>query len=241
MAAMLALLLTFGSMMVGCDTGTNGGNFVPVTNITNIPQIALAGVALELGGIVVPSNATNQTITWSGADVTNGVFTRSSTGDSTVTATIVNGTSESSPYTQTFTIAVYDDSAAAIASVQGDWTKPSTAGFSPTSTDTMTVTGSAFTMKNDDIGNMVYVTGIIIGVSDTVSGTKYLVQVNATLGDISVGPDGAVVGGGQLQPNFFYEEGTYTLTDSNTKLVLTTDASYNGEVSPAKGTWTKSP
>jgi hypothetical protein len=224
MVAMLALLLAFGSMVVGCDNGTtddNGDNFVPVTNITNIPQIALVGTALELGGIVVPSNATNQTITWSGTNVTNGVFEAISEGDYTVTVTIVNGASKSSPYTKIFPIKVYNSSTAAIASVQGNWTKLSTAGFPPTSTDTMTVTGSAFVMKNDSIDNMIYAAGIIIGLNST----DYMVQLNATLGQ-----------DGQLHPDFFYEEGTYNLTGNT--VILTTDASYNG-VSPAKGTWTK--
>jgi hypothetical protein len=202
-----------------------GNNFVPVTDITNGPQIALAGVELELGGVVVPSNATNQTITWSGADVINGVFTATTTGDHTVTATIANGLSESSPYTKNFTIAVYDGGAVAITLVQGDWTKPSTTGFGSDTTDTMTVTGSAFVMKNDSIGDMVYAAGIIIG----LSGTNYLVQLNATLGE-----------DGQLYPDFFYEEGTYSFTNGNTKITITTDASYNG-FSPARGTWTKSP
>jgi hypothetical protein len=223
MVAMLTLLLAFGSMVVGCDTGSNSDNFVPVTNITNIPQIALAGVELELGGVVVPSNATNQTITWSGANVTNGVFEAANAGNYTVTATIVNGESESSSYTRSFSITVYDGNVVEIASVQGNWTKPSTAGFSSTSTDTMTITGPAFVMKNDSIGDTVYAAGIVIGLNST----NYMVQLNATLGQ-----------DGQLHPDFFYEEGTYNLTADT--LILTTDASYNG-FAPSEGTWTKSP
>jgi hypothetical protein len=229
MTAMAALLLTFGLMVAGCDIGTNGGDtstFVAVTDITNIPQIALKDGELELGGVVVPSNAANQTITWSGLDVINGVFKKSSAGNSTVIATIANGASESSPYTKPFTITVYDGGTYTISAVQGAWTKPSTAGFGSDTTDTMTITGPAFTMKNSSIGGMVYAAGIIIGLNPT----DYIVQLNAT-----AGPDG------QLRPDFFYEEGTQTLNTSVTPntLTLTTGASYNG-FSPAKGTWTKS-
>jgi hypothetical protein len=224
MTAMLALLLTFGSMVTGYDTGTGGTGFVPVTNITNIPQIALQNVELELNGVVVPSNANNQTITWSGDDVINGKFTATTTGNHTVTATIANGASESRSYTKTFTVVVYDGAVSRIELAQGSWTKPSTAGFD--GTDTMIITGSAFVMRNDNIGGgyIDYVAGIIVG----VNATNYIVQLNATLGE-----------DGQLHPDFFYEEGTCSLTEGNTKLTIASDALYNGTPSPAQGTWTK--
>ncbi|MDR2434665.1 MAG: hypothetical protein LBD47_08865 [Treponema sp.] len=111
---MLAAALTFGLISTGCDIGTNtgtnpGGNtFVTVTNITDAPTIAIMNTPLTLRGTVVPANAANKTIAWSGSGVSNGGLTATSAGTWTVTATIANGASASSSYTQTFNIKVYD-------------------------------------------------------------------------------------------------------------------------------------
>jgi hypothetical protein len=67
-----------------------------------------------LTGTVVPAYANNTTIVWSkavdnansGVTVTNGVFKATSTGLAKVTATIINGASATTDYTQTFTINV---------------------------------------------------------------------------------------------------------------------------------------
>jgi hypothetical protein len=82
--------------------------FVAVTSITDVPTVAIMNRALSLSGTVVPSNATNTTIVWSGADVSGGVLTATTTGTYMVTATITNGASWSSNYTDTFPIEVYD-------------------------------------------------------------------------------------------------------------------------------------
>jgi hypothetical protein len=107
---MLAIALALGFVFIGCDTGTiPGDTFVAVTDITDVPTIAIKGTPLSLSGTVVPSNATNRTIVWSGTTgVDNGILTATSEGTVTVTATITNGTAESSSYTQSFTIMVYD-------------------------------------------------------------------------------------------------------------------------------------
>jgi hypothetical protein len=108
---MLTAALTFGVISAGCDNGTSpGGNdaFVAVTEITDLPTAAILNIPLKLDGTVKPSDATNRTIAWSGADVSDGVLTAKSAGDLTVTATIANGASESSPYTHNFIITVYD-------------------------------------------------------------------------------------------------------------------------------------
>jgi hypothetical protein len=227
MTGMLAFLLTFGSMLMGCDTSTGGTGFVPVTDISNIPQIALQGIELELNGVVLPSNATNQAIIWSGDDVTNGNFTGTTTGNHTVTATIANGTSESSPYTKTFTITVYDNNATAnqIALAQGSWTKASSTGATGLEgTDTFTVSKSSWTLTNDTIGNAVYAKGIVI----QADGTNYIAQINATLRS-----------DGQLHPDYFYDTGTYIFTDTNSKVTMTSNnPSY---MDPMSGTWTKKP
>ncbi|MDR2094012.1 MAG: hypothetical protein LBP76_00650 [Treponema sp.] len=126
----LAAALTFGIILAGCDNwfnpdpdpnpnpnpnsnpsdygGGGGDTFVAVTNITGVPTVAVKGVPLLLTGTAVPSNATNRTIVWSGAGVSDGALTATSAGSCTVTATIVNGASKSSPYTKAFTITVYD-------------------------------------------------------------------------------------------------------------------------------------
>ena len=84
---------------------------VPVTGITNLPTAATVGVELTLSGTIMPADATNQTITWSsteaGVTITGGnKFKATSTGAKKVTATVVNGVSATTNYTQTFTITV---------------------------------------------------------------------------------------------------------------------------------------
>ncbi|MDR2911242.1 MAG: Ig-like domain-containing protein [Bacteroidales bacterium] len=87
--------------------------FVPVTDITGVPAGATAGTSLTLTGAVAPANATNKTITWSikdagttGATVSGSTFNATGAGAATVTATIVNGATESTNYTKDFTITV---------------------------------------------------------------------------------------------------------------------------------------
>ena len=85
--------------------------FVPVTDITGVPAAATAGVNLELSGKVVPANATNQTIDWSvlsagttGATVSGNTLSTKAAGTVTLRATITNGLTVSTDYTQNFTI-----------------------------------------------------------------------------------------------------------------------------------------
>ena len=80
--------------------------FVAVTSITGVPTTATVGIGLTLTGTVQPANASNQTIVWSGTGVSNGVLTAAAEGTITVTATIANGATETTPYTQTFDITV---------------------------------------------------------------------------------------------------------------------------------------
>ena len=84
--------------------------FVPVTNITGVPLGLEATVPLTLIGTVVPSNATNQQITWSiqsagttGATITDGnVFLATAAGTVIIRATIVGGLA-SGNYTRDYT------------------------------------------------------------------------------------------------------------------------------------------
>jgi hypothetical protein len=101
-----ALIMLVSGFLGGCDTGTNGGGFVPVTKITG-PAAAIKGEPLTLAGTVEPANATNRTIVWSGTGVSGGVLTATS-GPVTVYAVIENGTAPSVPYTETITIEVVD-------------------------------------------------------------------------------------------------------------------------------------
>ncbi|MDR0731006.1 MAG: hypothetical protein LBF63_05000, partial [Treponema sp.] len=94
------------------DNDTDG--FVAVSNITAVPTLATAGVDLSLSGTVNPTNATNNTIAWSiapdnaltGTTVEDGVLKTTTTGTAKVRATIANGSSESTDYTQDFEITV---------------------------------------------------------------------------------------------------------------------------------------
>jgi uncharacterized protein YjdB len=86
---------------------------VPVTSITAVPTAATAGTPLTLTGTVNPSEATNKTITWSlksaggtGATLSGSTFNATAAGTATVTATIANGKTASTDYTQDFEIAV---------------------------------------------------------------------------------------------------------------------------------------
>ncbi len=78
-------------------------SFVPVTDITGIPERQSVGTPLELVGTVVPVEATNKDIVWSvkatgttapGAELTGGnVLSVTGPGDVVVTATIIEGAS----------------------------------------------------------------------------------------------------------------------------------------------------
>ena len=87
--------------------------FVAVTGIAGVPTTAIVNVDLTLGGTVQPGNATNQTISWSianagttGATITSGKFKATAVGTAQVTATIVNGATATTDYTNTFPITV---------------------------------------------------------------------------------------------------------------------------------------
>ncbi|MDR1932345.1 MAG: hypothetical protein LBQ57_05915 [Spirochaetales bacterium] len=93
--------------------------FVAVTNITGVPDAATVGQDLTLSGAVVPSTATNKTIVWTvktagttaaGAAITNGNKLKA-TGEGIVKviATIANGKTASTAYTQEFTVTVSAD------------------------------------------------------------------------------------------------------------------------------------
>lgn len=98
----------------GCEECENLPAFVPVTSITNVNTTSLtAGQTRALSGTVAPANATNQSITWSvasagttGATISGSTLTVPSAGTVTITATITNGLTASTNFTQNFTITV---------------------------------------------------------------------------------------------------------------------------------------
>lgn len=101
------ILLVLGLTLGGCPTdGGEEDPFVAVTGIAGVQTASLVNIGLTLSGTVEPSNATNKTIVWSGAGVSNGVLKAPSAGEYTVTATIVNGTNSGS-YTKSFKITAY--------------------------------------------------------------------------------------------------------------------------------------
>jgi hypothetical protein len=84
-----------------------------VTDITDVPDTATAGINRTLTGTVSPANATNQTITWSvkdagttGASISGYTLSTTAAGTVKVTATVVNGATASSNYTKDFDITV---------------------------------------------------------------------------------------------------------------------------------------
>ncbi len=91
----------------------NPAPFVAVTGITGVPTTATAGTDLTLTGTVAPSDATNQTVAWSvynagttGASISGNILSTTAAGTVTATATIADGASASTDYTQDFTITV---------------------------------------------------------------------------------------------------------------------------------------
>jgi hypothetical protein len=89
---------------------------IPVTEINGVPDVGEINVEVDLTGAAAgPAGATNKTIVWSvttaGAGVAlgplaDGKFTPTAVGTVTVTATITNGLTESTDYTEEFEIAI---------------------------------------------------------------------------------------------------------------------------------------
>jgi hypothetical protein len=87
--------------------------YIAVTGITGVPTTATAGTGLALSGTALPNNATNQMIVWSvsnagttGATISGSTLNTTAAGTVTVRATITNGLTISSNYTQDFNITV---------------------------------------------------------------------------------------------------------------------------------------
>jgi hypothetical protein len=96
-----------------------GSSHIAVTGISGVPESVLRQESLTFSGTVEPATATNQSIVWSvnpygatSASITNNsdgtvtLNTTSQTGIVTVTATIENGATASTPFTKEFDIVV---------------------------------------------------------------------------------------------------------------------------------------
>jgi endoglucanase len=120
----LALAAIIGLAMAACagdplpedPTDGNPPTFTAVTHITGLPSYKKTNIDLTLSATVQPSDATNKTITWSianagtaGATVANGVLKTTAEGTVTLTATVVNGKTANTDYTQPFTITVANE------------------------------------------------------------------------------------------------------------------------------------
>jgi hypothetical protein len=88
-------------------------SFVAVTDIINLPNVAIVGTPLTLTGTVVPNNATYQTIDWSvvsagttEATIISNTFFATAAGTAVIMATIANGVAVGTDYTQGFYIMV---------------------------------------------------------------------------------------------------------------------------------------
>jgi hypothetical protein len=109
-----ALFVCAASLWLSCDTGNDDkGDFVAVTDISDVPSTVQTGTSLLLTGTVVPSDATNKTIGWAikdvgttGAVIAGNTLTTTAAGTVTVTATIANGAGKTTPFTKDFDITV---------------------------------------------------------------------------------------------------------------------------------------
>jgi hypothetical protein len=92
---------------------TVSSSFIPVTNITNVPNSTTTDVELTLTGTVEPDNATYQDIVWTvasqgttDATIIDSTFFATAPGTAVVLATITNGVEIGIDYTQEFYIEV---------------------------------------------------------------------------------------------------------------------------------------
>ena len=148
--------------------------FVPVTDITLSFTTATATEPFELIGIVIPSNATNQTITWSvqnagttGATIAPGsnILNTTASGTAIVQATVVNGVSPTSDFTKPFTITVNKATQTAPAA-------PTMQSRTPTSITLHTVSGCEYNINGGTYQTSPTFTGLTPSTSYTFTQRK---------------------------------------------------------------------
>ena len=195
-AGMAALALSF-IMMTGCGDGAGGSggepDFVAVTDITNVPVQMEVGTPLTLTGTVVPSNATNKTIEWSIStdddDSTDASFNddgeveATAAGTLKVTATIVNGLTETTPYTKDFTITVY--AVGSLPTVDSVTVSPATATVAKGGNKTFTATVNGTNSPDQTVTWTIVATGNKAGTKIGADG-KLEVASDETLTSLKV-------------------------------------------------------
>jgi len=97
LSTILTLALIISMFAVLCMP-VSAADFIPVTDITDVPTQAISGIPIELTGTVLPTDATNSSITWSvknagttGAIIDGNLLKTTGGGTVTVTATVENG------------------------------------------------------------------------------------------------------------------------------------------------------
>ena len=116
--AIIALAALTGFLMEGCEklppiADNTDDDFIPVTDVTDVNTSVVVGT-VSLGGRVVPSDATNQTIKWSiqrEEDDIEGILsgnklTTTREGFVVVRTTVKNGKAEGENFTKNFYIYV---------------------------------------------------------------------------------------------------------------------------------------
>jgi len=120
-SGIIVLAVLTGFLSTGCGNlfdnlfpdGNKDGDFIPVTDITGVNTSIVVGT-VTLGGKVVPSDATNQTIKWSilpdeddiEGTISGNKLTTKKDGDITVMATVENGIAVGKNFTKRFYISV---------------------------------------------------------------------------------------------------------------------------------------
>ncbi|MCL2843787.1 MAG: DUF4982 domain-containing protein, partial [Oscillospiraceae bacterium] len=242
----------------GNDTVTVVAPFVPVTAITKVSALTVAAnTPLTLAGTVVPADATNTTIVWSGTGVENGVLTATAAGTVTVTATVVDGTAVGTNFTQTFEIVVTAPVVSGIAVT----TQPT---LTYTVGDTLDLSGLVVTLTydNGDIRTVAFADFAANGLTaNPAAGTALALTHNGTPVTITHTASGETAATNNLtvtapvvsgiavttQPTLTYTVGdtldlsglvvTLTYNNGDTRTVAFADFAANGlTVSPAAGT-----
>jgi heat shock protein HslJ len=178
--------------------GADDDGFVAVNSITGVPASGTVGTALTLTGTVNPNDATNKSIVWTaktvgttGASISGNTLNTPSAGIVTVTATIINGLTASSDFTQDFNITFTGSGGGN--SLVGSWEKDhNTLTFTENTwtflfgseSGTYNLSGTSLTMK--DSGNETY-TGTAIISDSTVTFSGF----TGMLGDRGFGMNGA--------------------------------------------------
>ncbi|MDR1786651.1 MAG: hypothetical protein LBR23_09370, partial [Spirochaetaceae bacterium] len=110
-----ALFLVIAGLIPGCDLYTMRDylydrSFVPVTDITGIPDGAAVGVPLTLAPVILPGDATNKAVSWAasgaGAKIEGGVFTAAAEGTAVITARVPGGLGRGQDFVKSFTVIV---------------------------------------------------------------------------------------------------------------------------------------